>query len=100
MAKFATKVGFQVLMTLQQHSGTPVPFGAIAAVDHEDKSDENTGIVGDAGQVYLSGLPEQGSLQVKWGQDASRQCRVTYNLKDLPAPSEHNPVRSLTARCE
>ncbi|MBP1133082.1 outer membrane usher protein [Serratia sp. PL17] len=100
MAKFATKVGFQVLMTLQQRSGTPVPFGAIAAVNHEDKSDENTGIVGDAGQVYLSGLPEQGSLQVKWGQDASRQCRVTYNLKDLPAPSEHNPVRSLTARCE
>jgi outer membrane usher protein len=100
MAKFATKVGFQALITLQQRNGTPVPFGAMVTVNSEDKRDDNTSIVGDAGQAYLSGLPEQGTLQVKWGQDTSRQCRVTYNLKGLPAPSEHNPVRSLTARCE
>lgn len=100
MAKFVTRVGFQALITLQQRDGSPVPFGAMASVVTDNPADQHSGITGDAGQVYMSGLPEQGTLQVKWGQDATRQCRATFDLKNIATPSANNPVRSLTARCE
>ncbi|MFH7089241.1 FimD/PapC C-terminal domain-containing protein [Klebsiella pneumoniae] len=32
------------------------------------KSEENASIVGDGGEVLLSGLPQKGTLQVKWGE--------------------------------
>jgi outer membrane usher protein len=100
MAKFATKVGYQALITLRQRNGEPVPFGAMVTAAGDGQNEQNSGITGDAGQVYMSGLPEQGALQVKWGQDATRQCKATYSLKDIPAPSANNPVRSLTIRCQ
>ncbi|HDC4393624.1 TPA: hypothetical protein O8L60_004618 [Enterobacter cloacae] len=31
------------------------------------QGEENSSIVGDLGQVYLNGLPERGSLKVRWG---------------------------------
>ncbi|WP_176264880.1 FimD/PapC C-terminal domain-containing protein, partial [Salmonella enterica] len=34
-------------------------------------------IVGDKGQVFLSGLPEEGLLLVNWG---SASCRADYHL--------------------
>ncbi|ELG0976691.1 hypothetical protein AAF129_001575 [Salmonella enterica] len=34
-------------------------------------------IVGDKGQVFLSGLPEEGLLLVNWG---SASCRADYRL--------------------
>lgn len=100
MAKFSTKVGYQAMITLQQSGGAPVPFGAVAALDGDGSGEQNSGIVGDGGQLYLSGLPEQGQLRVQWGRDAARQCRVSYNLKDIAPPSANNPVRALTARCQ
>ncbi|MGK4432039.1 FimD/PapC C-terminal domain-containing protein, partial [Yersinia enterocolitica] len=60
----------------------------------------NTGIVGDNGQVYLSGLPEKGQLKVKWGSSAEQQCRAIFNLNKVEAPSANNPIRTVTARCE
>lgn len=100
MAKFATKVGYQAMITLTQKNGAPVPFGAIAVLDTDSKTDQNSSIIGDAGLVYMSGLPEKGTLSVKWGQDTTRQCRIRYDLKAIAAPSASNPVRSLTARCQ
>jgi outer membrane usher protein len=100
MAKFATKVGYQALITLRQRNGEPVPFGAMVTAVGDGQNEQNSGITGDASQVYMSGLPEQGALQVTWGQGAARQCKATYSLKGIPAPSANNPVRSLTARCQ
>jgi len=73
-AKFGVRVGARVLMNLRQENGKAVPFGAQASVvDLPDRS----GLVGSDGQLYLSGMPDQGVLNVKWG---GQQCRVPYTL--------------------
>ncbi|CNH61399.1 outer membrane usher protein [Yersinia mollaretii] len=98
-ANFGTRIGYQVLVTLSK-SGGLIPFGAVVAVEGSAGEEPHTSIVGDAGQVYLSGLPESGRLQVKWGGDASQQCNVAFNLANTPAPSAANPIRHLPLRCE
>lgn len=100
MANFATRVGLQALLTLQQGNNTPVPFGAIAALESANGGSPITGIVGDGGQVYMSGLPEQGKLWVKWGSGAGQQCLVAYNLASAPAPTTGNPIRALMLQCK
>lgn len=98
-ANFATRVGYQVLVTLSK-SGGLIPFGAVVSVEGSAGEEPNTSIVGDAGQVYLSGLPESGRLKVKWGGDTSQQCNVAFSLANTPAPSAANPIRHLPLRCE
>ncbi|MBL5825948.1 fimbria/pilus outer membrane usher protein [Serratia fonticola] len=100
MANFVTRVGYQALLTLLLGNKTPVPFGAIVTLDNARGTAPNTGIVGDAGQVYMSGLPENGKLQIKWGNGASQQCLVTFDLSNLPPPSQTNPILKQTVRCE
>ncbi len=77
-ANYTTSVGQRVMMTMLRHGGAPVPFGAIAT-DPAQKGEQGF-IVGDGGQVYLTGLADQGTLDVKWGSDADQQCRVKYTL--------------------
>jgi len=36
--------------------------------------------VGDSGQVYLSGLPLQGIINIQWGESSYQQCRASYQL--------------------
>ncbi|NIL01552.1 fimbrial biogenesis outer membrane usher protein [Yersinia mollaretii] len=97
-ANFGTRIGYQVLVTLSK-SGGLIPFGAVVAVEGSAGEEPHTSIVGDAGQVYLSGLPESGRLQVKWGGDASQRCNVAFNLANTPAPSAVNPIRQLPLSC-
>lgn len=99
MAKFVTKVGYQVLIALQ-HQGKPVPFGATAVVENADDAAPNTGIVGDDGQLYMSGLPAQGKVRVTWGKQANQQCTANWDLRNSQTPDSNNPVRSLNARCQ
>ena len=94
----ATRVGYQVLMTLEQQNEQPVPFGAIASLMQSSVEDEVSGIVGDMGQVYLAGLPEEGELLVKWGNGAERQCTVKFTLSHLTI-SPDNPIRQMTYTC-
>lgn len=77
-ADYITHVGRRVLMTLKnQHR--PLPFGAILKIS----GDENRHfIVGDKGQVYLSGLKEKGQLTVVWGRQPSQRCIVEYQLPE------------------
>jgi outer membrane usher protein len=100
MVNFATHVGYQVLMTLLQANNTPVPFGALVTIENKTAQEPNTGIVGEAGQVYLSGLSEQGKLKVTWGKEADQQCLAAFNLAKVAAPSVNNPVRVLTIVCQ
>ena len=99
MAKFDTRVGYQALVTLRRGE-SDIPFGALVTVEGSSGSENNTGIVGDAGQVYLSGLPEKGRLVTKWGQGADQQCRAVFDLAGSAASSGSNPIRQLTARCD
>ncbi|KVJ80265.1 hypothetical protein AWS24_06155 [Enterobacter asburiae] len=78
-ADYVANVGMRVLMTLSHSSGQPVPFGAIATLKAQNDS---SFIVGDKGQVYLTGLNPRGTLLVKWGNDAMQQCQVNYSLSE------------------
>ena len=77
-ASYKTSVGYRVLMTLKQTDGRAVPFGATVSVNGAGEKQEF--IVGEAGQVYLTGLESYGSLIVKWGSAADQRCNVTYIL--------------------
>ena len=77
-AEFVTHVGYRVLFRVLNANGKPVPFGAIAAI--QDASLADSGIVGDRGELYLSGLPEKGQVTLSWGENASTKCIFNYSL--------------------
>lgn len=82
-ADFTVHRGVRALVTLQ-HNGKPVPFGSIVTANEG----RCTGMVGDDGQVYLSGLPQKGDIKVAWGKGAEQQCSFNYqihrNTENLP----------------
>lgn len=79
-AGYRTSIGHRALMTLTRADGNPVPFGA-TVTDPSDKEGQGF-IVGDGGQVYLTGLGDEGQLKVQWGTAADRQCSVSYALSE------------------
>ncbi|HAG9143769.1 TPA: fimbrial biogenesis outer membrane usher protein, partial [Escherichia coli] len=52
--------------------------------------------VAENGQVYLTGLPQSGKLQVSWGNDKNSNCIVDYKL---PAVSPGTLLNQQTAIC-
>lgn len=87
-ASFKGHTGSRVLITLT-NKGKPLPFGTMVTAG------ERTGIVGDDGQVYLSGLPEAGTVQADWG--AGKQCSAQYRL---PADAGKQPVVRINGTCK
>ncbi|ELP5717372.1 fimbrial biogenesis usher protein (plasmid) [Enterobacter asburiae] len=90
-ADFKAHVGVKLLMTLI-HQGKPVPFGAMVT----SGSNQSSSIVADNGQVYLSGMPLAGSVQVKWGEGADASCFASYRL---PEESQRQALSQLSAEC-
>ncbi|MNC38960.1 Outer membrane usher protein FimD precursor [compost metagenome] len=90
-ASFKTRVGNRMLLTLTRADGRPVPFGATAAAANES----GEFIVGDAGQVYLTGMHARGNVNVSWGKGAAAHCSAHYQLPSHTA----DPVINVTARC-
>lgn len=88
VANFNTRIGRRVLMTLYYH-GLPVPFGAQAQPQRG-----SSGIVGEDGQVYLTGMPDKGKITVSW--NGKRQCSVYYQLAEKGNSSS---VISLQEEC-
>lgn len=83
-ANFKANIGSRALISLTQASGLAVPFGATVSVSAE--GEERQAIVGDHGQVYLSGLKEKGVIQTRWGLREAQQCTANYQLsKQKPA---------------
>ncbi|ENU1669214.1 fimbrial biogenesis usher protein [Salmonella enterica] len=90
-AEFNAHVGMKLLMTLV-HNGKPVPFGAMVTTN----GSQNSSIVADNGQVYLSGMPLAGKIRAKWGSDANSSCMADYRV------ATENPQQWLsqpTAEC-
>ncbi|AMZ77762.1 MULTISPECIES: fimbria/pilus outer membrane usher protein [Enterobacter] len=99
MANYRTQVGRQAMLNLT-FNGKPVPFGAMAVLDaagQEDGQQAASGIVGDAGQLFMTGLPDEGRLNVQWGSDAGAHCSVPYRL---PAERQDGVPVSVTAVCQ
>lgn len=95
-AKFNTHVGYRALMTLVRSDGKPVPFGATVALTTSEPDVDNTAIVGDGGEAYLSGLPESGDLRASWGKQDNQNCVVSYKLDTT---KEEISLMILQAKC-
>lgn len=76
-ASFKAHVGLRALITIRRNNKF-LPFGTI--ISTEDGN--NTGLIGDSGQVYLSGLPTNGILKAQWGNGNNDKCTIHYNLKN------------------
>lgn len=70
---FALRRGQRVLLTLT-HNGKPLPFGSVVTADN------TSGLVGDDGLVYLSGMPDKGAIRASWGKGTGQSCQASYNL--------------------
>ncbi len=94
LANFATRTGIRVLLTLQ-HNGSVIPFGALATLAAE--ADNYASIVGDNGQVYLTGVTNGDRVMVKWGEKSSQKC-----IADIVFPEKEfsETVGILTAECK
>ncbi|MFP1796819.1 fimbrial biogenesis usher protein [Lonsdalea quercina] len=88
-ARFKGYSGSRILMTLM-YRGKPVPFGAMVTAG------ERSGIVGDDGLVFLSGMPRKGTVNADWGDGAGRRCSAPWSL---PADAEKQSVVRINMEC-
>lgn len=75
-ADFSANVGYRVLMTVNFANNQPVPFGA--QVIFKDNIQLNS-VIGNDGEVYLSGIEKQGSFEIKYN---NQTCHVNYSLSE------------------
>ena len=77
---FKTVTGNRALITLSMGDNKLVPFGSIVTLSSSKGNNANSWIVADQGQVYIPGLPDDGSLFVKWGNGPKQQCHADYKI--------------------
>ncbi len=92
LANFDTLIGNRVLVTLRS-SGRNVPFGATANLysmdkDHPGEEKEiSSGIVGENGELYLSGVPDNAYVKVRWGRETGQICKAVLPIADVTMSS-------------
>nr|WP_158698782.1 fimbria/pilus outer membrane usher protein [Cronobacter dublinensis] len=93
-AHIDAREGHRLLLTLRRTNGEPVPFGALVTLDGVDGYES---IVDEGGVTYLTGVKENGVVQVKWGNRADQRCQASVVLPD--APSVQGDLLTLAATC-
>ncbi len=93
-AHIDAREGHRLMLTLHRANGEPVPFGALVTLDGVDGYES---IVDEGGVAYLTGVKENGVVQVKWGNRADQRCQASVALPD--APSVQGDLLPLTAVC-
>jgi outer membrane usher protein len=76
---FETDQGRSLLLDLHRSDNSFIPLGA----DVVNEKGISVGSVGQAGQAYVRGVEESGTLRVVWGNDANGSCSVTYRITAL-----------------
>lgn len=76
LAHYATRVGKRALFTVHDSQDKVLPFGAIASIRNTDTA--VSGIVDENGTVYLTGLPDTGSLDIQWSD--TQRCSADYHF--------------------
>nr|WP_250189529.1 fimbria/pilus outer membrane usher protein [Escherichia coli] len=79
-AAFETRTGGRALLSLTRNNGIPLPYGSVVTVEGKQERTFSAGVVGDKGEVYMSGLDKNGRLKVQWG--ANNQCYADYRLPE------------------
>lgn len=88
-ATFSAITGNQAMFTLKRKSEHPVPFGAVASL----KEGDATGIVDELGRLFMAGLPDAGTINIKWGKE---HCSISFSLTDENKKSD---LHMLSAVC-
>nr|WP_082019620.1 fimbria/pilus outer membrane usher protein [Leclercia adecarboxylata] len=92
-ANYQTHIGHRVLFTLHDKQG-PVPFGASAQLAGDKTA--ATGMVADGGTVYLSGIPDAGTLEVNWDDDGvAHRCTLPFHITG----DQQDAVKRIYAAC-
>lgn len=74
-ATIVTRQGAKA-MFIVRHGNDVLPFGTLVSLS----DDKTSGIVGDGGSLYLSGLPVKGMLSAVWGRNSDQRCTINYAL--------------------
>ncbi|CAI1803682.1 Outer membrane usher protein fimD precursor [Serratia fonticola] len=93
-ASYQTSIGQRVLMVLTKQNGQAVPFGATVTV--QGAKEAQGFIVGDSGQVYLTGLSNSGTLLVKWGLNLNEHCSTQYIV---PGTGKAGGINNISGLC-
>lgn len=93
LAKFDARVGGRLLLQLKRSDNKPIPFGSIASIEGDKL---NTGIVGNNGQVYLTGVAKKTKVKVQWGKEDDKSC---YADITLPQETELSGIYKLSTTC-
>ncbi|MEX9818029.1 FimD/PapC C-terminal domain-containing protein, partial [Providencia rettgeri] len=66
----------------------------------ENATEENTGIVGDNNQLFMSGLPDSGKLQIRWGANSNQQCLASFSNLGSINISKGQAIRTISINCQ
>lgn len=73
---FETDQGRSLLLDLHRSDNSFIPLGA----DVLNEQGQSVGSVGQAGQAYVRGVEDSGTLRVVWGNEVNNACTVTYRI--------------------
>jgi len=76
LIRFETERSWSLLLTGRRDDGSSLPFAA--GIFAEDG--RNVGYVAQGGQALIRVHEMQGTLSVRWGQEAGQSCRFTYQV--------------------
>ncbi|NMY39446.1 MULTISPECIES: fimbria/pilus outer membrane usher protein [unclassified Pseudomonas] len=78
-ATFNARKVTRMVITGFTSAGTPLPFGARVS----DSTNQELGMVGQGGQVMLSGATGKKTLQILWGDDARQGCKLHVDTSTM-----------------
>lgn len=97
-AKYKTSIGVNALMEIVTPNGRPLSFGSVISVKDKNNVTQSTSIVGEHGEVYLTGLDDTVSVFASWGRSKSDSCTVSFSLPEKNTVSQ--PVTFLKGVCK
>ena len=75
--QFKTLEGYALLIKLLGAQPGGLPLGS----NVYDSNNTVVGLVGQGNQIYVRASGKEGKLHVKWGESASEQCTLNYDLR-------------------
>ncbi|KFG98612.1 fimbrial protein [Burkholderia paludis] len=96
MLSFQTISGKSAVIDARRADGGTLPFGAAVV----DASGKEIGVVGQGGRIFARGLDDNGTLTVRWSEDANALCSIRYALPVAKSSARNNAVRRFDAVCD